>query len=43
MTPEAVIELRPLPRGGVGGGWFTGRYHRVIRSYFDNIAREVGA
>jgi hypothetical protein len=43
MKLEAVIKLRPLPRGGVGGGWFIGRYHRVIRAYFDNIARETGA
>jgi hypothetical protein len=47
---RAVIKPWPLPRGGVGGG-SSGipqrgraqrgpRYHRVVRAYFDNIARE---
>ncbi len=50
MTPGAVNRLRPLPWGGVGGGPFISpprgraqrpaRYHRVVRAYFDNIAKE---
>jgi hypothetical protein len=43
MKLEAVIKLRPLPRGGVGGRRSLGRYHRVMAAYLDNIAREVGA
>ena len=51
MKTHAVILLWPLPWGGVGGGSsivpqrqsaqpaHSARYHRVVRSYFDNIAR----
>ena len=53
MRTHAVILLRPLPRGGVGGGSSTiaqrasapsahfARYHRVVRAYFDNIAQAL--
>ena len=53
MRPDAVILLWPLPWGGVGGGSsivvqrvsapsaHSARYHRVVRSYFDNIAQAM--
>lgn len=47
----AVIKLRPLPRGGVGGGRYQQspggdvqrppRHHRVVACYFDTVAREM--
>jgi hypothetical protein len=53
MKTHAVILLWPLPWGGVGGGSSTvaqrvsaplahsARYHRVERSYFENIAQAL--